>query len=99
MPDSPVAFQRTEENNTIKISAADLPLQVLGLPMAEEGAAESAWAEQGAAAAEGDPAPQRGPAAKGGRGKGGRGQRPPLYTFFHSVKKQHPKAVALVRVS
>ncbi|KAI3431602.1 hypothetical protein D9Q98_004652 [Chlorella vulgaris] len=72
--------------------------QVLGLPMAEEGAAESAWAEQGAAAAEVDPAPQRGPAAKGGRGKGGRGQRPPLYTFFHSVKKQHPKAVALVRV-
>lgn len=73
-------------------------LQVLGLkdPAAEPEAAASSDEESGEAAAAA-PAPAPAPARRGAfTSKRG---RPPLYSYFRSVKKQFPKAVALVRVS
>ncbi|PRW39283.1 mitochondrial-targeted muts 1 [Chlorella sorokiniana] len=62
--------------------------QVLGLPPpAEADATAGSDGEVPAAAA-----------AARRRGVGSRKGRPPLYSYYVKVKKQHPKAVALVRV-
>ncbi|KAL4438720.1 hypothetical protein ABPG77_006324 [Micractinium sp. CCAP 211/92] len=68
--------------------------QVLGLrdPAAELEAAASSDEEGAEGAAAATP-----PAGRRGAFTSRRG-RPPLYTYFRSVKKQFPKAVALVRV-
>lgn len=64
-------------------------MQVLGLPQPAEPDAVAAGSDgEGPATA----------AAARRRGPGSRKGRPPLYSYFVKVKKQHPKAVALVRV-
>jgi hypothetical protein len=67
--------------------AAPACLQILGLRAPAEG---EAGPESGGE--EVSPPPAR-------RGPGSRRGRPPLYTFFASIKKQYPKHVTLVRVS
>lgn len=70
-----------------KRAALPTCLQILGLRTPAEG---EAGPESGGE--EVSPPPAR-------RGPGGRRGRPPLYTFFASIKKQYPKHVTLVRVS
>lgn len=62
--------------------------QVLGLPPPPEADATASSDGEGPAAA----------AAARRRGAGPKKGRPPLYSYYVKVKKQHPKAVALVRV-
>lgn len=73
---------------------ASLPrcAQVLGLPQLAEADATAASAGDGEAGGASASPARRG---FGGARKG----RPPLYSYYVSVKKQHPKSVALVRVS
>lgn len=73
----------------LAVPTAHALLQVLGLPPPPEADAASASDGEGPAAAAA--ARRRGPATRKGR--------PPLYSYYVKVKKQHPKAVALVRVS
>lgn len=75
-------------------------LQVLGLkdPAAELEAATASDEEATEAATAAAPAAAAAaPVARRGAFTSRRG-RPPLYSYFRSVKKQFPKAVALVRV-